>query len=454
METKSKLRTSLVALLMVSFLGTFTYRAEAIFNGQLDIGDQRVVALVKGEDNVRSACSASLISPQVVVSAAHCLGNAGFKYSSEVYEPKDLWVALPGSDLNADDTTKRVRVMRALLTNGYDNTWDPEHGNVITQKDDIAFYLLEKPLVEKYEIPIATPEDINSIKSNRLLITHIGYGLQSPDGADGKPYLVQLNSFTDGSSHYGMHPAKESNTVASEETGDHALCGGDSGSPWYATINNVEKLVAVTVSASGCRGAGSGRGGTMGTVIDPYLYLLNTHWNEYLKDLPGLLKANPGIDYELPLIQRSGGCDARVDATLQILKDGIWIDFMAAQGWAKVLTCPATNPYQPWVRVNLSTGTQIRWNIYAKGSWSVFTDPITYVNPTGGISKPSPSPSPTPTSTTTPIQLPDTQVAVSPTPSVMATKKILLMQITCVKGKLIKKIKGNNPKCPIGFKRK
>jgi hypothetical protein len=454
METKSKLRTPLFALLMVSFLGTFTYRAEAIFNGQLDIGDQRVLSLVKGEDNVRSACSASLISPQVVVSAAHCLGNPGFKYSSEIYEPKDLWVALPGSDLNTDDTTKRVRVLRALLTNGYDNTWDPDHGNVITQKDDIAFYLLEKPLVGKYEIPIATSDDVTLIKSNRLQITHIGYGLQSPDGADGKPYLVKLKSFTDGSSHYGKHPAKEANTVASEETGDQALCGGDSGSPWYATINNVEKLVAVTVSASGCRGAGSGLGGTMGTVIDPYLYLLEAHWNEYLKDLPDLLKANPGIDYELPLIQRSGGCDARVDATLQILKSGTWTDFMAAQGWAKVLTCPATNPYQPWVRANVTTGTQIRWNIYAKGNWSVFTDPITYVNPTDGLMKTNASPVPTPTFTPAPLQLPNSQVVRSTTQRIEATKNVARNLITCVKGKFTRKFQGKNAKCPAGYKKK
>ena len=35
-------------------------------------------------------------------------------------------------------------------------------------KDDIAFYLLEKPLVPKYAIEIASESDIAFIKQNKL----------------------------------------------------------------------------------------------------------------------------------------------------------------------------------------------------------------------------------------------------------------------------------------------
>ena len=252
----------------------------------------------------------------------------------------------------------------------------------------------------------------------------------------GKPYLVQLNAYQQGVSRYGAHPAKDEFTITSQETGDKALCGGDSGSPWYANVSGVEKIVAVTVGASGCKGPGSGKNGTLGTVIYPYLYLLENHWSEYLKDLPDLQKNNPGIDLSLPLIQRSGGCDAYVNAVLQISKDNVWTDFLKAQGWQKAVGCPATNPYQPWVRANIPTGTIIRWHIFATGQWDFYTDPISYVNPLDKLPKVDPAPTAT--------------ASASPQKSA----KPVSVSIICTKGKSSKTISGLNPKCPSGYKLK
>ena len=273
---------SLALSVLLGVCLAFPPNASAVFGGTLAVGDSRVVSLTNGRYSASPACSGSLINTQVVVTAAHCLGNPGMKYTSEEYFPADLWVAIPGADLYSDFKDTRVKVVKVLLTNGYDNTWNPEKGIVITQRDDIAFLLLEKPLVSKYSVEIATASDITLIKNNRQIITHIGYGLQKMGESDSKPYLVNLMAYTIGSSRFAPHPALEANTIGSEETGDKALCGGDSGSPWYATIDGVEKLVAVTVGASGCRGPDSGRNGTFGTVIYPYLNLITGHlerWN-------------------------------------------------------------------------------------------------------------------------------------------------------------------------------
>jgi hypothetical protein len=54
---------------------------------------------------------------------------------------------------------------------------------------------------------------------------------------------------------------------------------------------------------------------------------------------------------------------------------------------------------------------------------------------------PKPTPTPTPTVTATP----------SPTPTVVALKKTT---ITCIKGKVVKKVTGVKPVCPKGYKKK
>ena len=59
---------------------------------------------------------------------------------------------------------------------------------------------------------------------------------------------------------------------------------------------------------------------------------------------------------------------------------------------------------------------------------------------------------PTPTPTSTPTSTP--AVTATPTPTVTLTPTTKATTITCVKGKLTKKITAINPKCPTGYKKK
>jgi len=444
-------RRFIAPLMLVAIQICTSLPAHAIFGGDSALGDSRIVALVSPRDNPRAACSAGLITNQIVVTAAHCLGNVGKTYVQQEYSPSDLWVAPPGVDLNVLDRNLNVQVLRVIISPGYNNTWDPERGISISQKDDIAFLFLASPLVSSYTIPIATASDVENIKKKRSMITHLGYGNEDVNSADGKPYSVSLQAYATGASRYKTI-AVENKTIATQEIGTAALCPGDSGSPWYTTINGVEKIVAITVSASGCRGAGSGAGGTMGTLIYPYMPMIQPEWAKFQTDLPGLLATAQAtgasaVDYSLPLIQRSGGCDAYVQATLQTFKNNKWKDFMPAQGWARVATCPASNPYQPWIRANLPDGTQIRWHIYSLGNWDFFTKPYAYTNTGEANSGVSSSGN----VVTTPIN----QVAPTPTNKQKTTVVPKSMKsITCMKGKLSKVVKGIAPKCPTGYTKK
>jgi hypothetical protein len=74
------------------------------------------------------------------------------------------------------------------------------------------------------------------------------------------------------------------------------------------------------------------------------------------------------------------------------------------------------------------------------------------------VATPTPTPTPTPVATATPTPTPTETPVPTPTPSatVVATVKPVAMKttITCVKGKLTKKVTAIKPKCPAGYKKK
>jgi len=43
---------------------------------------------------------------------------------------------------------------------------------------------------------------------------------------------------------------------------------------------------------------------------------------------------------------------------------------------------------------------------------------------------------------------------VQPTPAPVAKTEVKKITITCTKGKVVKKVSGTTPKCPVGYKKK
>ena len=71
---------------------------------------------------------------------------------------------------------------------------------------------------------------------------------------------------------------------------------------------------------------------------------------------------------------KAGGCHARVSAYLQIFEANAWRDLIAADGWEPGNSCPSTNPFVPFVNTTIKVGDEIRWRIFAPGSWEWFSD--------------------------------------------------------------------------------
>jgi len=234
-------------------------------------------------------CSASLITSQIILTAAHCLAQSNTSDGSLFVAISSLKLFLPGVDFSL--TNSFVSVDKVVLVPGYANYWKPEDNDFRTQKDDIAFLFISKPIspeLADYKIEIANESEVNFIKQNASLIEHYGYGFQSPGSGNGLPYLIKLIAHPLGSNRFSNNPADDSKTITVDQTESKAICPGDSGSPWYSFINGKLKLVANTVSGGGC-GSAATKGPAMGTLVYPYLELMEREWKIYKTSLPELV---------------------------------------------------------------------------------------------------------------------------------------------------------------------
>ena len=123
-------------------------------------------------------CTSEPIDPFVVVTAAHCIwGIYGDKKNEYAWNGGTIWIQEPGK--RADDpTAKRVKVLHVIRPDSIGNVIDFPAAKVESQ-DDIAFLVLEKPIVDAVKHKIATLEQIKFALDSKLKMRVYGYGLNS-----------------------------------------------------------------------------------------------------------------------------------------------------------------------------------------------------------------------------------------------------------------------------------
>ena len=253
-----KLIWALISVVSLSLLVFPTSSAHAVHGGESALGDPRVVAIIHWYENGQANCTGALIAPRIVMTSAHCLARnpTDGKYPSYKTElPKTgllsatdapVWVSAPGvivapGNVGAREKARGIAQFPSpLYRDGGAINGDPS--KLYGPMYDFGIIVLDRPLSTK-TYRIATLEELRDLVKFNKTVTEIGYGLTSYEEAmgiaqrDGIPRKIETTVRSD----LILGNNKELYTVWPElmllqtkyKKGEYT-CGADSGIPaWF-----------------------------------------------------------------------------------------------------------------------------------------------------------------------------------------------------------------------------
>jgi hypothetical protein len=403
-------------MVSLSLLVFPTTSAHAVHGGELALGDPRVVAIIHWHENGQAGCTGALIAPRIVMTAAHCLARNPIdgKYPSyKTALPKSglldlneapVWVSAPGvivapGNIGAKQKARGIaQFPSTLYRDGGAINGDPS--KLYGPMYDFGIIILDKPLSTK-TYRIATLEELRDLVKFNKTITQIGYGLTSYEEAmgkaqrDGIPRKIETTVRSD----LILGNNKELYTVwpelmllqAKYKKGEYT-CGADSGIPaWFE--KNGEWIY---IGASG-----AGMGAECSSAPDDPLWT-DQFWSVNAGNQFDTAQAYPEV----------------IEAANKFLADQIIIEAKAA----------AELKAKQELEVRIAAELKAKQEAEAKAAAELKAKQETEAKAAADLKAKKESES----------------------------KAALLKKttVTCVKGKLVKKVTGVKPVCPKGYKKK
>lgn len=198
------------------------HQTSAIVGGTVDNGDPGVVLIFAQIPNTQegSLCTGEVISPHVILTAAHCVSPA-------IVGANAQFVVYNGTDFN-EATQQNVWRVKTIH---YNTQWNP---NNLSAGHDIGVVILEQPTTVK---PLPYMKQPMTQAMVNQPVRFVGYGITSggPNGT-GAGVKRQVSSTL----------TAYNNVLLQFTDPNRGTCSGDSGGPAFMTVNGVETIVGVT----------------------------------------------------------------------------------------------------------------------------------------------------------------------------------------------------------------
>lgn len=217
------------------------------------------------EDDIGHFCGATLIRPDIVLSAAHCGGG-------------DMYARVGAHNISGNEGT-RIKVKEQIKHKSY-------HAD--TTNYDFMILVLDEPAPAS--TPLARLHEREDLRDGDSL-TVIGWGNMNPgygwDMPDIKQHVEVKYIETDDCNRQGSYNGEISNAMmcAGESEGGEDACQGDSGGPLVRlNSNGFDELVGVVSWGYGCANAKYPGVYSRITAVDTWIKDMIEDWSEFPLD--------------------------------------------------------------------------------------------------------------------------------------------------------------------------
>jgi MYXO-CTERM domain-containing protein len=195
---------------------------QAIIGGTTDTADPGVVLVFAQQPGSQSGslCTGEVISPHVVLTAAHCV-------SPDEVGAGAQFIVFTGSDFNQQPAQNQVLNVKETHPNP---TWSSQN---LQAGHDVGIVILQNPttITPLPYMKTALPQTMTGQQ-----VRFVGYGLDNAAAQSGAGVKRQTTTTLSDFNNVLLHFTD----------GTHETCNGDSGGPAFMQVNGVETIVGVT----------------------------------------------------------------------------------------------------------------------------------------------------------------------------------------------------------------